>query len=66
MQGVAYHHAGLTNDEKQIVERGYRTGILLVLVCTSTMSSGINLPAKAVIFYKPKIAHKLMDNSSYK
>ena len=54
--GIAYHHSGLTNDEKQIIEGGYRRGTLLVLVATSTLSTGINLPAKAVIFKTPFIA----------
>jgi POLQ-like helicase len=54
--GIAYHHSGLTNDEKMIIEKGYRQGILFVLVATSTLSTGINLPAKVVIFKTPLIA----------
>ena len=64
--GVAYHHSGLTNDEKEIVERGYRTGTLFVLVATSTLSTGINLPAKAVIFKTPMVALSYMDAAKYK
>ena len=64
--GVAYHHSGLTNDEKCIIEKGFRNGILLVLVATSTLSTGINLPAKAVIFKSPRIAMSLMDSAKYK
>ena len=64
--GIAYHHSGLTNDEKEIVERGYRTGALFALVATSTLSTGINLPAKAVIFKTPYIAINLMDSAKYK
>jgi replicative superfamily II helicase len=54
--GIAYHHSGLTNDEKSIIEKGFRQGTLLVLVATSTLSTGINLPAKIVIFKTPFIA----------
>ena len=64
--GIAYHHSGLTNDEKLIVEKGYRTGILYVLVATSTLSTGINLPAKAVIFKTPLIAKSFIDCAKYK
>ena len=64
--GVAYHHSGLTKDEKDIIERGYRSGYLFVLVATSTLSTGINLPAKAVIFRTPFIAMSYMDNARYK
>ena len=35
----------MTNDEKCIIEKGYRQGTLLVLVATSKLSTGINMPA---------------------
>ena len=35
-------------------------------MATSTLSTGINLPAKAVIFNKPYIGMKMMDSAKYK
>ena len=37
-----------------------------MLVATSTLSTGINLPAKAVILKTPYIAMNLMDTAKYK
>jgi DNA polymerase theta len=34
-EGVAYHNAGLTVQERELIEAGYRTGVLKVLVSPS-------------------------------
>ena len=47
--GVAFHNAGLSNDQRRRVEDLFRAGKIKVIVATPTLAAGINLPARMVI-----------------
>ncbi|XP_029353156.1 DNA polymerase theta [Echeneis naucrates] len=64
--GVAFHHAGLTFDERDVLEGAFRHGTVRVLAATSTLSSGVNLPARRVIIRTPTFNGHLLDPLTYK
>ena len=48
---AAFHHAGLSRADRLSTETAFRHGPLDVLVATSTLEMGLNLPARKVILY---------------
>ncbi|XP_042167173.1 DNA polymerase theta [Oncorhynchus tshawytscha] len=64
--GVAFHHAGLTFDERDVLEGAFRGGVVRVLAATSTLSSGVNLPARRVIIRTPTFNGRLLDPLTYR
>eukprot|EP01105_Mastigella_eilhardi_P023253 TRINITY_DN5830_c0_g1_i2.p1 TRINITY_DN5830_c0_g1~~TRINITY_DN5830_c0_g1_i2.p1 ORF type:complete len:744 (-),score=171.52 TRINITY_DN5830_c0_g1_i2:169-2400(-) len=47
--GIGLHHAGLSNGDRQIVEELFGKVKIQVLVSTSTLAWGVNLPAHLVV-----------------
>jgi replicative superfamily II helicase len=59
--GVAFHHADLTPEERSIVERHFRSGEIKVLISTTTLAMGVNLPTHNVIIELEKWTTYLRD-----
>jgi len=47
--GVAFHHAGLFNEQKEIIEDEFRNGNILMITATPSLMYGVNLPSKTVV-----------------
>ncbi len=52
-KGVGFHNADLTLDERTVIESAFKHGQIKILISTTTLSMGINLPAKNV-FIEPE------------
>jgi replicative superfamily II helicase/intein/homing endonuclease len=48
-KGSAFHHAGLVNRQRQVVEEAFREGYIKSVCATPTLAAGVNLPAFRVI-----------------
>ncbi|MEM5875143.1 MAG: DEAD/DEAH box helicase [Candidatus Aenigmatarchaeota archaeon] len=47
--GVAFHHSGLVGKQRRIIEENFKNGLIKVLVSTTSLAYGVNLPAFRVL-----------------
>jgi hypothetical protein len=47
--GIGFHNASLGERERLVVERLYNQRALRIICCTTTLSAGVNTPARAVV-----------------
>ena len=65
--GIGLHHAGLVESDRQLAEELFANNKIQILIATSTLAWGVNLPAHLVVvkgtqFYDAKIGgYKDMD-----
>jgi replicative superfamily II helicase len=55
VDGVGFHHAGLSREDKNRVEAWFKQGKIQVLFSTSTLAWGVNLPARCVVIRDTKL-----------
>ncbi|WP_276299509.1 DEAD/DEAH box helicase [Halorussus lipolyticus] len=55
LDGVAFHHAGLSKSDKDRVEEWFKQGKIELLFSTSTLAWGVNLPARCVVLRDTKL-----------
>ena len=46
---IVFHHAGLFNEQKEIIEDEFRKGNILMITATPSLMYGVNLPSKYVV-----------------
>lgn len=47
--GAAFHHAGINYGQRKLIEDAFRANRLKILVSTTTLAMGLNLPSRRVI-----------------
>ncbi len=65
-RGICFHHAGLSAEERSLVEYMFVKGYIKTIVCTNTLSAGINTPARAVIIYDYKLYEVIKEDNAVK
>ncbi|WP_306054246.1 DEAD/DEAH box helicase [Natronococcus wangiae] len=55
LDGVAFHHAGLSKNDRDLVEEWFKEGRVELLFSTSTLAWGVNLPARCVVIRDTKL-----------
>ncbi|MFH1072517.1 MAG: helicase-related protein [Nanoarchaeota archaeon] len=48
-KGIAFHHAGLHGQQRELIEEGFRKRNIRIICATPTLAQGVDLPAFRVI-----------------
>lgn len=61
-RGSAFHHSGLHQKQREIVEDSFKTGLIKIICCTPTLAAGLDMPAfRAIIKDAKRFTFRGMD-----
>ncbi len=61
-KGVAFHHSGLTYKQRDIIEEGFRSGVITVICATPSLAAGVDTPAfRTILKDLKRFGHRGMD-----
>lgn len=58
-KGFSFHHGDLPQDIREVIENAYAKSAFSLIVSTSTLAEGVNMPIKTLV------AHNLLDPATY-
>ncbi|MBW2980328.1 hypothetical protein KY360_02840 [Candidatus Woesearchaeota archaeon] len=60
-KGIAFHHAGLTHKQKELIENSFRDRTIKIICATPTLALGVDLPAfRAILKDLRRYGHRGM------
>lgn len=60
------YHFQVTIDERELIEESYQNHVVNILVSTSTLAAGVNLPARRVILMSPFVGREVLSVRQYR
>jgi helicase len=58
-KGIAFHHAGLVQKQKTLIEDNFRKGLIKIICATPTLAMGVDLPAfRAILKDLRRYSHR--------
>lgn len=63
-KGVGYHYGRMPHFVRLVIKELFENKAINDLCCTSTLLEGVNLPAKNIVLFNPKLGLKIFMNKS--
>ncbi|TNJ30114.1 DNA helicase [Giardia muris] len=64
--GVMYHNSSLASMERTLIEDAFTNVVIHTIVATTTISAGVNLPARSVIISYPSVGDLTLTGAKYR